>query len=231
MAKRILVVDDDPDILTVVSSFLKIEGFHVLEAQDVKSAQEIFQRENPELIILDIMLPDQSGLEWLKDLKAKYPAIPIILLTAKSSLSDKVLGFELGADDYLSKPFEPLELVARCKALLRKAKLVETPKKDFLLLGDLKIDIKGRRIFKSDREVHLTPKEWKILSLLLSEPGKAFSREEIKNAIWVEKKIYNWSRVLDVHIKNLREKIEDDPNNPKYVVTVHGFGYKIQTTS
>lgn len=228
MPKKILIVDDDPDILTVVSSFLSIEGYQVFQAQSIKTAQELFEREKPDIIILDIMLPDKSGLEWLKELKNTYPTLPIMLLTAKSSLSDKVLGFELGADDYLAKPFEPLELVARCKALLRKAQLYLKVERDFILLGNLKIDIQGRRIFKKDQEIHLTPKEWKILTLLLSDPGRAFSREEIRNAIWVEKKIYNWSRVLDVHIKNLREKIEDDPNNPQYVITVHSYGYKIR---
>lgn len=228
MAKKILIVDDDPDILTVVSSFLSIEGFQILQAQNIKTAQELFEREKPDMIILDIMLPDKSGLDWLKELKNTYPTIPIMLLTAKSSLSDKVLGFELGADDYLAKPFEPLELVARCKALLRKAQLFRKSERDFIHLGNLKIDIQGRRIFKKDQEIHLTPKEWKILTLLLSDPGRAFSREEIRNAIWVEKKIYNWSRVLDVHIKNLREKIEDDPNNPQYIITVHSYGYKIK---
>lgn len=228
MPKKILIVDDDPDILTVVSSFLSIEGYQVFQAQSIKTAQELFEREKPDIIILDIMLPDKSGLEWLKELKNTYPTLPIMLLTAKSSLSDKVLGFELGADDYLAKPFEPLELVARCKALLRKAQLYQRVERDFIHLGNLKIDIQGRRIFKKDQEIHLTPKEWKILTLLLSDPGRAFSREEIRNAIWVEKKIYNWSRVLDVHIKNLREKIEDDPNNPQYVITVHSYGYKIR---
>ncbi|MCS7199200.1 MAG: response regulator transcription factor [Caldimicrobium sp.] len=228
MSEKILVVDDDPDILTIVSSFLQIEGFKVLTADNIAKAQDLLNKEKPSLIILDIMLPDKSGLEWLKEIKLQHPTLPVIFLTAKSSLSDKVLGFELGADDYLAKPFEPLELVARCKALIRKIKLLQTSKKEFYCLGRLKIDIKSRRIFKDEQEIHLTPTEWKILTLLLSEPGKAFSREEIKNAIWVEKKIYNWSRVLDVHIKNLREKIEDDPNNPRYILTVHSFGYKIQ---
>lgn len=228
MSEKILVVDDDPDILTIVSSFLQIEGFKVLTADNIAKAQDLLDKEKPSLIILDIMLPDKSGLEWLKEIKLQHPTLPVIFLTAKSSLSDKVLGFELGADDYLAKPFEPLELVARCKALIRKIKQLQTSKKEFYCLGRLKIDIKRRKIFKDEQEIHLTPTEWKILTLLLSEPGKAFSREEIKNAIWVEKKIYNWSRVLDVHIKNLREKIEDDPTNPRYILTVHSFGYKIQ---
>lgn len=228
MKRKILIVDDDPDILTVVSSFLQIEGFETHQARDVASAQKIFLEESPDLIILDIMLPDKSGFEWLKEIKQENPTLPIILLTAKSSVSDKVLGFELGADDYLAKPFEPLELVARCKALLRKTELFQKQKRDYIQIGDLKIDPKGRKVLKGDVELHLTPMEWKILNLLISEPGRAFSREEIKRAIWIDKKIYNWSRVLDVHIKNLREKIEDDPNNPTYIITVHGFGYKFR---
>ncbi len=228
MKKKILIVDDDPDILTIVSSFLQIEGFETVQAQDITSAQKMFLTEAPDLIILDIMLPDKSGLEWLKELKKTYSTLPVILLTAKSSVSDKVLGFELGADDYLAKPFEPLELVARCKALLRKTELFQKPKRDLIQIGELKIDPKGRKILKGDSEIHLTPMEWKILNLLVSEPGRAFSREEIKKAIWMEKKIYNWSRVLDVHIKNLREKLEDDPNNPTYIITVHGYGYKFR---
>ncbi|MFN3406437.1 MAG: response regulator transcription factor [Caldimicrobium sp.] len=228
MQKKILVVDDDPDILKIVSAFLELEHFIVLKAETLAKAKEIFYREKPDLIILDIMLPDENGLEWLKELKKISPSISVLLLTAKSSLSDKVMGFELGADDYVAKPFEPLELVARVKALLRKREIFEKRELDFIQVGDLKIDLKGKRIFKKNTEIFLTPKEWAILTLLLSNPGKVFSREEIKKSIWKDKKIYHWSRVLDVHIKHLRNKLEDDPTSPEYILTVHGYGYKFK---
>ncbi len=228
MKEKILVVDDDPDILKIVSAFLELEHFQIYKAESVKKAKEIFYTQQPDLIILDIMLPDESGLEWLKELKQSNPLVPVLLLTAKSSISDKIIGFELGADDYLAKPFEPLELVARTKALLRKKELYEKRKTDFIHIKDLKINLEKRKIFKGEREIILTPKEWAILNLLLSKPGKVFSREEIKKAIWKDEKIYHWSRVLDVHIKHLRNKIEDDPTSPEYIITVHGYGYKFK---
>lgn len=222
MKKKILVVDDDSDILKVVSAFLELENFKVLTAQSVNEAKRIFQRESPDLIILDIMLPDESGLEWLKELKRITPLTPVLMLTAKSSVSDKVMGFELGADDYLAKPFEPLELVARCKALLRKKEVYTKRELRILKIKDLEIDFEGKRVYKKGKEIFLTPKEWAILSLLLSRPGRVFSREEIKEALWKDKEVYNWSRVLDVHIKHLRDKIEDDPSSPDYIITIYG---------
>lgn len=228
MQKKVLVVDDDPDILKVVSAFLELENFKVLTAQTLTEAKQIFESESPDLIILDIMLPDGYGLDWLKEIKNFYSTTPVILLTAKGSVSDKVIGFELGADDYLAKPFEPLELVARIKALLRKKELYENKERKYLQIKDLKVNFEERRIFKKDREIILTPKEWAIFALLVSKPGKVFTREEIRKAIWKEKQVYNWSRVLDVHIKHLRDKLEEDPNSPEYIITVHGFGYKFR---
>ncbi|MGC9108959.1 MAG: response regulator transcription factor [Caldimicrobium sp.] len=228
MKKKILVVDDDPDILKIVSAFLELEAFQVFTAQSVQEAKKVFQRELPDLIILDIMLPDESGLNWLKDLKRIFPLIPVLLLTAKSSVSDKVIGFELGADDYLAKPFEPLELIARCKALLRKKEVYTKKETTLLRIKDLEIDFEKKRITKKGKEIPLTPKEWAILSLLASNPGKIFSREEIREVLWKDKEIYNWSRVLDVHIKHLRDKIEDDPSSPEYIITVYGQGYKFR---
>lgn len=226
MEKRVLIVDDDPDILKIVSAFLELENFQIFTAQSISEAKRIFQRESPDLIILDIMLPDESGLEWLKELKRFTPLTPVLLLTAKSSVSDKVIGFELGADDYIAKPFEPLELVARCKALLRKKEIYTKRELKILKIKDLEIDFERKKIYKRGRENLLTPKEWAILNLLLSKPGRVFSREEIKEALWKDKKIYNWSRVLDVHIKHLRDKIEDNPSSPEYIITLYGQGYK-----
>jgi len=225
MKEKILVVDDDSDILKVVSAFLELEGFEVKTVQSLKEAKELFSGFEPSLIILDIMLPDENGLSWLKELKTHYPILPVLLLTAKGSVSDKVLGFEMDADDYLAKPFEPLELVARCKALIRKRDLFNNLKARGLKVGNLWIDLSAKRVFKNDKEVKLTPTEWKILSLLVSKIDEVVSREELRKEIWQKKKIYDWSRVLDVHIKHLREKLEDDPSDPKHIVTVHGFGY------
>ncbi len=228
MERKILVVDDDPDILKVVSAFLELEGFKVYKASTIAEARTLFERTSPELVVLDIMLPDENGLEWLKEVKRFYPLTPILLLTAKSSVSDKVIGFELGADDYLSKPFEPLELVARCKVLLRKKDFYQNKETKFLKIKDLKIDLEGKSLYKGDKKISLTPKEWAILTLLLSKPGRVFSREEIKEALWKDKEVYNWSRVLDVHIKHLRDKIEDDPSLPEYILTIYGQGYKFR---
>ncbi len=228
MNKTILVVDDDPDILKVLSAFLELEGFKVLKAETVNSAKNYFKENSPDLIILDIMLPDESGLEWLKEIKTTSPWIPVVLLTAKSSVSDKIIGFELGADDYLAKPFEPLELVARCKALLRKRTPYPVKPSNILKIGDLTVDLEKKFVYKKDKKIKLTPKEWDILNLLLSKPGKVFTREEIRENLWKEKVVYNWSRVIDVHIKHLREKIEDNPSLPEYIITVHGYGYKFK---
>jgi DNA-binding response OmpR family regulator len=228
MEKKILIVDDDPDILKVVSAFLELEEFKAYQAGSITEARAIFEKNFPDLIILDIMLPDESGLEWLKEVKRFYPLLPVLLLTAKSSVSDKVIGFELGADDYLAKPFEPLELVARCKALLRKKEIYTKRDQRILKIKDLEIDFEGKKIYKRGKEISLTPKEWAILSLLLSKPGKVFSREEIKEVLWKDKEVYNWSRVLDVHIKHLRDKIEDDPSLPEYILTIYGQGYKFR---
>lgn len=228
MERKILVVDDDPDILKVVSAFLELEGFKVYKASTIAEARTFFKRNSPDLVVLDIMLPDVNGLEWLKEVKRFYPLTPILLLTAKSSVSDKVIGFELGADDYLSKPFEPLELVARCKVLLRKKDFYQNKEAKFLKIKDLKIDLEGKSLYKRDKKISLTPKEWAILTLLLSKPGRVFSREEIKETLWKDKEVYNWSRVLDVHIKHLRDKIEDDPSLPEYIITIYGQGYKFR---
>lgn len=191
MERKILVVDDDPDILKVVSAFLELEGFKVYKASTIAEARTFFKRNSPDLVVLDIMLPDVNGLEWLKEVKRFYPLTPILLLTAKSSVSDKVIGFELGADDYLSKPFEPLELVARCKVLLRKKDFYQNKEAKFLKIKDLKIDLEGKSLYKRDKKISLTPKEWAILTLLLSKPGRVFSREEIKETLWKDKEVYS----------------------------------------
>jgi len=225
MKKKILVVDDDPDILKVVSAFLELEGFELKTAQSLKEAKEIFSIFEPDLIILDIMLPDENGLTWLREIKTLNPVLPVLLLTAKGTVSDKVLGFELGADDYLAKPFEPLELVARCKALIRKSELFNKLNVKKVKVGNLCIDLSAKKVLKNDEEVKLTPTEWKILTLLVSRAGEVVSREELRREIWQKKKVYDWSRVLDVHIKHLREKLEDNPSDPNYIITVHGFGY------
>ncbi len=230
MKKRILVVDDDPDILKVVSAFLELEGFEVKTALNLKEAKTIYSKEIPDLVILDIMLPEENGLDWLRELKLVNPSLPVLLLTAKSSVSDKVLGFELGADDYLTKPFEPLELLARCKALLRKKEMFSPFQERKIKIRNLIIDLEGKRIFKGEKEVKLTPTEWKILTLLIKKADEVVSREELRKEIWQHKRVYDWSRVLDVHIKHLREKLEDDPADPKIITTVHGFGYLLKRT-
>lgn len=224
MSHRILAVDDDKDILKVVKANLELHDYEVDTAETWEKAQEMLEERIPDLIILDVMLPDGDGMDICRDLRQDFPEMPIVMLTAKDKVSDKVFGLESGADDYVVKPFETLELVARIKACLRR---VTTPViKEKVSIGNLKVDFKKRVVTVSGKNVNLTPKEYDLLCFFIDHRSEAVSRAMIRKQIWKDSSIYSWSRVIDVHIQHLRQKIEKDPSNPKYIITVPGAGYR-----
>ncbi len=226
MSQSILLVDDDPDILKVLKANLELHKFNVLTAGSWTDAQKILSRTLPQVIVLDVMLPDGDGMEICRYLRKQYPELPIIMLTAKDKLSDKVIGLESGADDYVVKPFETLELLARIKTCLRRAK--PATKEEQITIGTLYIDFKRRVVKVKGKEIVLTPKEYDLLCFLVVNKGAVVSREEIRNHLWKDSKIYSWSRVIDVHVQHLRQKIKDDLQEPKYIITVSGIGYRFK---
>ncbi|MCA0455132.1 MAG: response regulator transcription factor [Chloroflexi bacterium] len=228
MAQRILVVDDDQQIVRLVRSYLEQAGMTVLMAYDGETAKHVIKKERPDLVILDLMLPGHSGWEITRWLRADshLSDIPVLMLTAKVEDEDKITGLELGADDYLTKPFNPLEVVARSKAILRRARGGMQPP-HVLENGDLRLDLDQHTLTHNSRMVELTRTEFAILSALMANPNYAFTREEL-----VEKALgYSYEgleRTLDTHIKNLRKKIDDDPAQPRYIETVFGVGYRFR---
>lgn len=224
MKNRILAVDDDWDILKVLKANLELHGYEVDTADNWAKAQEIISTRQPDLIILDIMLPDGDGMEICHHLRKEFPKLPIIMLTAKDKVSDKVIGLERGADDYVVKPFETLELLARIKACLRRVSPPATQEK--VTIGNIKVDYKKRQVIISGREIELTPKEYELLCFFINNRGEVLSRETIRKTLWKDSQIYSWSRVIDVHIQHLRQKIEKNPSEPKYIHTVPGAGYR-----
>lgn len=222
---NILLVEDERGISDILRAYLEKENYAVEQAFDGEEALARFRTLPPDLVILDLMLPKISGEEVCAKIRGSSD-VPILMLTAKSDLDDKVRGFRLGADDYLSKPFEPLELIERVRALLRRADSGH-PKASVLSLaeGSVLVYPETMRVTKNGREIFLTTNEFKILSTLLSNPNKVFTREEIiELAFGVEYDAFD--RAIDTHIKNIRAKLEDDPKHPKIIKTVYGTGYK-----
>lgn len=224
--KNILVVDDEPKIAEAVSSFLESKGYSVFSAENGSQALDIFDKEKIAFVILDLMMPDISGEEVCRIIRKKS-RVPIIMLTAKSDEPNLLEGLGLGADDYMTKPFSLKELHARIEAILRRSKEDLTPLslRNSWNDGDLSIDFQKNIIKKKKEPVNLTPNEFKILSLLIKYPGKVFTRSELIEAA-LGSDFYGYDRTIDSHIKNLRQKLEDDPRSPIYIITVHGLGYK-----
>jgi len=224
--KKILIVDDESKIVTVVKSYLEHSGYIGYEAYNGKEALELFDRLNPSLVILDLMLPDISGEEVCKILR-KRSRVPIIMLTAKVEENDILQGLDIGADDYVTKPFSPKQLVARVVALLRRTENEMVPLSNMLSFNnhDLCIDSLKHEVKKNGEIVNLTPNEYKILLTMLKYPSKVFSREELISFAFGED-FDGFDRTIDTHIKNLRQKIETDPKSPKYILTIYGVGYR-----
>lgn len=224
--KRILVVDDEPKIVEVVKSYLESNGYQVYEAYTGKQAYDIFEKISPSLIILDLMLPDTTGEEICRMLREKSK-VPIIMLTAKIEEEDILKGLGTGADDYVTKPFSPRQLVARVEALLRRAEDDFGASYGILTFNqkELIIDQVNYSVKKNEEILNLTPNEFKILSTLAKYPKKAFTREELISLV-LGHDFDGFDRTIDTHIKNLRQKIETDPKNPQFILTVHGVGYR-----
>ena len=226
MNRTILVVDDDKKIVDLVSLYLKRDGYGVLAAYDGQQALDLARRKQPDLVVLDLLLPELSGTDVCRLLRTES-RVPIIMLTARSTDDDKLMGLDLGADDYITKPFNPRELVARIRAVLRRANPEELPAED-LQFGELTISFLRHEVFLQSQTVSLTPTEFRLLEVLAREPGRAFSRADLLDRAFgfdyegVE-------RTVDVHIMNLRRKIEPDPARPRFIGTVAGVGYRFES--
>ena len=226
MGKTILVVDDMESLRTMVKSYLTQEGYRVVTAANGREALFVARQERPDLIILDLMMPELGGYDFI-NAYAREGDAPIIILTAKVEESDKVLGLELGADDYLTKPFSMRELTARIRAVLRRADKTTGGNPSALLrAGDLTLDRDSREVTAGTMSVDLTPSEFELLVTFLSAPGRVFSRLELLDKLQGDA-YEGYERTIDVHIRNLRTKIEPDPRNPRYIVTVYGIGYRL----
>jgi two-component system, OmpR family, alkaline phosphatase synthesis response regulator PhoP len=229
MAQCILIADDDPDIIRVVRGYLEHAGFQTLTASDGDTALRLVRQERPDVVVLDLMLPGRDGWAVLGAIRSDplLAATPIVLLTARVEDSDKVGGLELGADDYITKPFNPHEVVARVKALLRRAHLAyEGSGSQVLSVGRLRLDRAQYMLTVDGREVELTPTEFKLLAVLMAYPGQTLTRDELLEAA-LGYAYAGIGRALDTHIRNLRRKIEPDPNAPTYVQTIYGIGYRL----
>ncbi|WP_256887370.1 MtrAB system response regulator MtrA [Corynebacterium amycolatum] len=216
-----LVVDDDPAIAEMLTMVMEREGFDTVVVDDGLEAVKAAERENPDLILLDLMLPGMGGVDVCRTVR-ETSAVPIIMLTAKTDTVDVVLGLESGADDYVTKPFKPKELVARVRARLRRQ---EDSPSETLEVGDLTIDVPGHAVFRDGKEISLTPLEFDLLHTLASRPKQVFSRDELLEKVWGYQHTSD-TRLVNVHVQRLRSKIELDPENPQIVLTVRGVGYK-----
>ncbi|MBI2850907.1 MAG: response regulator transcription factor [Chloroflexi bacterium] len=226
---KILIVEDDRNLLDTLKYNLDKDGYEVVTAIDGAEALEVARREKPGLILLDIMLPKMSGFEVCRILR-KEMTVPILMLTAKADETDKIVGLEIGADDYMTKPFSLRELLARVRAMLRRAKMVEVqpgPEGPSLKIGDVELDIARHQASKGGTKLELTPKEFDLLAFLARNRGFAFSRAQLLEKVWG----YDFAgdtRTVDVHIRWLRQKIETDPDKPRHLITVRGTGYKLE---
>jgi DNA-binding response OmpR family regulator len=225
MSKTILIVDDEKRLVALVQSYLTQEGYHVVTAYNGRDALAAAQREKPDLIILDIMMPEMNGYEFMRAHRAEEDT-PIILLTAKVEDEDKVIGLELGADDYVTKPFKPRELMARVRNILRRAGKSE-PKGKRLKAGNISLDRDMREVFAGERLIDLTPSEFDLLAALMSSPGRVFSRLDLLDVVQ-GMRYEGYERTIDTHIKNLRAKLEEDARKPHYIETVYGVGYRLR---
>lgn len=220
----VLVVDDEAKIVDIVRAYLTRDGFRVVTAPDGPSAVQAFRREKPDLVILDVMLPGFSGLEVCREIR-QGSDVPIIMLTARDDVTDTVLGLELGADDYVTKPFEPREIVARVRAQLRRAESGKSAKHEVLTLGGVRIDVARREVWRGADSITLTRAEFDLLHALAAQPGRIFTRSQLVGITGGSEGV-GTDRTVDSHVRNLRAKLEEDAKQPRLILTVVGFGYK-----
>jgi DNA-binding response OmpR family regulator len=226
MKPTILVVDDDRKTVDLIRLYLEKDGYRVLTAYDGRQALDLSRRRQPGLIILDLMLPRVDGLDVCRILRSESK-VPIIMLTAKTTEEDKLVGLDLGADDYVTKPFSPREMVARVRAVLRRVQTAEDDGPGELIFGDMVVDFIRHEARVEGESIHLTPKEFRLLETMAKQPGRVFSRLELlENAFGFD--YGGFERTVDVHVMNLRKKIEPDPAQPTYIHTVYGLGYKFE---
>lgn len=223
--RRLLIVEDEPNVLTTVRHRLEAEGYIVDAVLDGETALNRLQSERYDLMVLDVALPGMSGLELCCQLRDKGERMPILMLTARGQVVDRVVGLKLGADDYLTKPFEMIELMARISALLRRSQSRGTSRPDEIRVGELRIDLRHSQVFRGDLEVSLSALEFKLLKYFLEHRGALISREELLDRVWAYDSTMQ-TRTVDVHIASLRQKIEEVPSKPQCIVTVHRFGYR-----
>lgn len=225
MNKKILIVDDEPQIVRVLKGYLETAGFQVVTASGGTEAIAAFRHEAPDLVVLDLMLPEVDGLDVARAIR-RQGDVPIIMLTARVEETDRLIGLELGADDYVTKPFSPREVVARVRAVLRRTERTELASRT-LKEGDIVLDPDKRQVTVQGRPVELTPTEFDLLAVLMETPGRVFSRMQLLDK--VQGYAYEgYERTVDAHVKNLRQKIEEDPRHPRVILTVYGLGYKFR---
>ena len=224
MHKKILVVDDEPKIAEICQDYLKAAGYEVLTAKTGPEGLSAARREKPDLVVLDLMLPEMDGLDVCRTLRRESD-VPIIMLTARVEETDKLIGLEIGADDYITKPFSPRELVARVRVVLRRAS--GDPSSDVIRAGDVSLDRARFEVNLPEKIISLTPTEFEILATLMSQPGRIFSRAQLLNAAHGVA-FDSYERAIDSHIRNLRRKLESSDDRLNYIVTVHGVGYKFE---
>ena len=222
--KTVLVVDDEPQIVQLLRDYLEHSGFAVLNAGDGPTALRIARTQHPDLVILDLGLPGLDGLDVTRSLR-RDGAVPIIMLTARDDESDKLVGLELGADDYMTKPFSPKELVARVRAVLRRVEGLASASEFIRVGGDVEVDVPQMRVTVAGRSVELTLTEFQLLTTMVRQPGRVFTRAQLLDAVHGVA-VESYERAIDAHIKNIRRKVEPDPRSPRYLLTAYGVGYK-----
>ncbi|GGH98318.1 MULTISPECIES: response regulator transcription factor [Mammaliicoccus] len=230
MSQKVLVVDDEQSIVTLLKYNIEQAGYQVIVAYDGVQALEKVNEEKPDLVVLDVMLPEKDGIEVCKTIRSDKNQVPILMLTAKDDEFDRVLGLELGADDYMTKPFSPREVVARVKAILRRVGQVESRNSDDdedIVLGSIRIRPDFFEVYRNEELLELTPKEFELLLYLIERQGRVITREHMLNSVW-NYEFAGDSRIVDVHISHLRDKLEENPKQPQFIKTVRGLGYKLE---
>ncbi len=227
MPKKVAIVEDEAELATLIEYNLTRHGYLAQILGGAKDTLKALEQAKPDLVLLDVMLPDVDGFELCRQIRqsALLKRIPVIFLTARSDEVDRVLGLEIGGDDYMTKPFSPRELIARVKAHLRREEMESEP--PVLDIGPFRIDRTARRVYQGKRELELTSTEFNLFDFFLTHPGRAYSREQLLEAVWGEQRFVT-PRTVDVHIRRLREQIEEQPDTPRYLTTVRGFGYRFE---